>query len=219
MAECDKVCKYIDLPLQHASNAVLKRMKRPGTRQTLRRAARAASATARPGRRPPHHLHRRLPGRDRGRCRRALRVRRAITRSTTSASSPTPTRKARPRSGCADDVPARIKKARRDRVMGLQKRLVRPAAARRGSASAARVVVDGPSADHELVLRGRLATQAPDIDAGVYLTECDPSSYRGPGDFADGRASSAPADYDLIARPVGSSTSVTARAIILRFEA
>src|SRR3954451_1624131 len=32
MAECDKVCKYIDLPLQHASDAVLKRMKRPGTR-------------------------------------------------------------------------------------------------------------------------------------------------------------------------------------------
>ena len=28
-----KVCKYIDLPLQHASNPVLKRMKRPGTRQ------------------------------------------------------------------------------------------------------------------------------------------------------------------------------------------
>jgi ribosomal protein S12 methylthiotransferase RimO len=34
MAECEKVCNYIDLPLQHASNAVLKRMKRPGTRQT-----------------------------------------------------------------------------------------------------------------------------------------------------------------------------------------
>src|SRR3954471_8666707 len=33
MAECDKVCNYIDLPLQHASDAVLKRMKRPGTRQ------------------------------------------------------------------------------------------------------------------------------------------------------------------------------------------
>ena len=32
MAECEKVCKYIDLPLQHASNPVLKRMKRPGTR-------------------------------------------------------------------------------------------------------------------------------------------------------------------------------------------
>ena len=34
MAECEKVCKYIDLPLQHASNPVLKRMKRPGTRQS-----------------------------------------------------------------------------------------------------------------------------------------------------------------------------------------
>src|SRR5687768_16473314 len=32
MAESEKVCKYVDLPLQHASDAVLKRMKRPGTR-------------------------------------------------------------------------------------------------------------------------------------------------------------------------------------------
>src|SRR6266850_6406946 len=37
MAECDKVCNYIDLPLQHASNGVLTRMKRPGTRQTYDR--------------------------------------------------------------------------------------------------------------------------------------------------------------------------------------
>src|SRR5918999_585661 len=32
MAESEKVCKYVDLPLQHASDAVLRRMKRPGTR-------------------------------------------------------------------------------------------------------------------------------------------------------------------------------------------
>src|SRR6185503_17106347 len=32
MAESSKVCKYVDLPLQHASDPVLKRMKRPGTR-------------------------------------------------------------------------------------------------------------------------------------------------------------------------------------------
>src|SRR5438445_424597 len=37
MAECDKVCKYIDLPLQHASADVLKRMRRPGNRQTYDR--------------------------------------------------------------------------------------------------------------------------------------------------------------------------------------
>src|SRR3954470_4987635 len=33
LAECDKVCKYIDLPLQHGSDPVLRRMKRPGTRR------------------------------------------------------------------------------------------------------------------------------------------------------------------------------------------
>lgn len=37
IADLDKVVKYIDLPLQHASDAVLKRMKRPGTRQSYRR--------------------------------------------------------------------------------------------------------------------------------------------------------------------------------------
>jgi ribosomal protein S12 methylthiotransferase len=37
VASLDKVCKYIDLPLQHASDAVLKRMKRPGTRASYER--------------------------------------------------------------------------------------------------------------------------------------------------------------------------------------
>src|SRR6266542_4029936 len=37
MAECEKVCKYVDLPLQHASAGVLKRMRRPGNRKTYDR--------------------------------------------------------------------------------------------------------------------------------------------------------------------------------------
>src|SRR5437868_10268760 len=37
MADCDKVCNYIDLPLQHASDDVLKRMKRPGTARSYER--------------------------------------------------------------------------------------------------------------------------------------------------------------------------------------
>src|SRR5262249_55826229 len=37
MAECDKVCRYIDLPLQHASADVLRRMRRPGNRVTYDR--------------------------------------------------------------------------------------------------------------------------------------------------------------------------------------
>ena len=37
IADCDKVCKYIDLPLQHAADRVLKRMGRPGTRLSYER--------------------------------------------------------------------------------------------------------------------------------------------------------------------------------------
>jgi len=61
-------------------------------------------------------------------------------------------------------------------------------------------MIDGPSPDHELVVKARLSTQAPDIDASVFLTECDPSSFR-PGDFAEVEIVDS-RDYDLIGRPV-----------------
>jgi ribosomal protein S12 methylthiotransferase len=61
-------------------------------------------------------------------------------------------------------------------------------------------MVDGPSGEHDLVLKGRLACQAPEIDASVYLTECDPSAYAG-GDVVEVEIAGT-ADYDLIARPV-----------------
>jgi ribosomal protein S12 methylthiotransferase len=61
------------------------------------------------------------------------------------------------------------------------------------------MVVDGPSSDHELVLKGRLMSQAPEIDPSVFLTECDPSSFR-PGDFVEVEITGA-REYDLIVRP------------------
>ena len=197
IAECEKVCKYIDLPLQHASNAVLKRMKRPGTRQTY-----DALLT---------RIRERVPGV-------ALRTTFIVgfpgeadadveelcgfvgdhafdhvgvfTYSHEEGTSAF---------GFDDDVPAREKTARRNRVMSLQKRLVTTRQrARIGERT--RVIVDGPSGDHDLVLRARLATQAPDIDASVFLTECDPSTLA-PGDLAKVELVGA-RGYDFIARPV-----------------
>src|SRR5262249_18792747 len=98
----------------------------------------------------------------------------------------------------ADDVGARTKTARRSRVMGLQKTLVKRRQKGR-IGERARIGVDGPSAGHALVLKGRLMTQAPDIDASVFLTDCAPSSYRA-GDFAQVEIVGA-RDYDLVARP------------------
>jgi len=197
MADCDKVCNYIDLPLQHASNAVLKRMKRPGTRQRYDRLLTRIRA--------------RVPG--------------VALRTTFIAGFPGETESdvdelrafisdhafdhvgvftyshehGTSAFDLDDDVPARVKAARRAGVMALQKQLVRKRLTGRVG-ERARVLVDGPSAEHELVLRARLATQAPDIDASVFLTDCDPSAYRA-GEFAEVEIVEA-RDYDLVARPV-----------------
>ena len=98
-----------------------------------------------------------------------------------------------------DDVPPRDKTSRRRPGHG-------PAEAA-GAAAAAPPGRRACAAPHRRPVRrarpgaeGRLASQAPDIDASVYLTECDPSSYR-PGDFVEVAIVGA-RDYDLIARPV-----------------
>ena len=196
MAECEKVCKYIDLPLQHASNPVLKRMKRPGTRQKYddllgRIRSRVPGVALRttfivgfPGETAGDFEE--LCGFVRDQAFDHVGVFTYSHEEGTSAYA------------LHDDVPARVKTTRRNRVMGLQKRLVgRRQRARVGEL--ARVLVDGPASDHELVVKARLATQAPDIDASVYLTECDPSTYA-PGQFAEVEIVGA-RGYDLIARP------------------
>ena len=58
-----------------------------------------------------------------------------------------------------------------------------------------RVMVDGPSPEHGLVLRGRLESQAPDIDSCVYLTDADPEAAR-PGQLLDGTIVGS-REYDL----------------------
>jgi ribosomal protein S12 methylthiotransferase len=98
-----------------------------------------------------------------------------------------------------DDVPARIKRQRRNALMRLQKRLVQQAQRRR-IGERVRVMVDGPSPEHGLVVRGRLTSQAPEIDSCVYLTEADPEAVR-PGQFLDGTIVGS-RDYDLVVQPL-----------------
>ncbi|MGE0864670.1 MAG: hypothetical protein AB7P34_12285, partial [Vicinamibacterales bacterium] len=63
-----------------------------------------------------------------------------------------------------------------------------------------RLVVDGASPEHVLVLLGRLPGQAPEIDPVVYLTDCDPSAFP-MGSFLDVEIVGAEG-YDLVARPL-----------------
>jgi ribosomal protein S12 methylthiotransferase len=98
-----------------------------------------------------------------------------------------------------DDVPAATKKKRQERWMARQREIVTVRQqARLGERS--RLVVDGASSEHELVLQGRLPGQAPEIDPVVYLTDCDPSAISR-GSFIDVEIVGAEA-YDLVARPL-----------------
>jgi ribosomal protein S12 methylthiotransferase len=80
-----------------------------------------------------------------------------------------------------DDVPAAVKKRRRHALLTRQKRVV-AALQRARKGQTVDVLVDGVSPEHELVLRGRLEGQAPDIDSQVYLSDCDPAQHA-PGDL------------------------------------
>jgi ribosomal protein S12 methylthiotransferase len=100
--------------------------------------------------------------------------------------------------GLPDDVPARVKRQRQSRLMGLQKRIVSQAQQRR-IGSEVRLLIDGPSSEHDLVIRARLEGQAPDIDPMVYLTDCDPSELTA-GTFIRAEIVGS-REYDLIARP------------------
>ena len=103
--------------------------------------------------------------------------------------------------GFDDDVPAAVKRKRQAGVMRLQKGIVERAHRQR-IGKRVRMVVDGPSAEHELVLRGRLQGQAPDIDPVVYLTDCDPSSLT-TGQFIEADIVGS-RGYDLLVRPAAS---------------
>jgi ribosomal protein S12 methylthiotransferase len=107
--------------------------------------------------------------------------------------------------GLEDDVPSAVKRRRQSRLMQAQKRHVgRAQTGRMGQQ--VRLLVDGPSDEHELVLRARLEGQAPDIDPVVYLTDCDPAAIA-PGTFIDAQIVGCEG-YDLLARPLSVTTSV-----------
>ncbi len=197
MAESEKVCKYVDLPLQHAAPGVLKRMRRPGTGTTYRRlldrirtrvpgaALRTTLMVGFPGETPDEFADLASFVRD-------VRFDH-VGVFTYSHEEGTSAHRLR------DDVSARVKRQRRNAIMGLQQRLVR-AAQRRRLGERVRVMVDGPSPEHGLVLRGRLESQAPEIDSCVYLTGADPQAVH-PGEFLIATIVGS-RDYDLLVEPL-----------------
>lgn len=89
-------------------------------------------------------------------------------------------------------VPYRVKKSRFDKLMRLQRR-IHKAKLKSMIGQVHEAIVEGPSEEHPLLLKGRLWSQAPDIDGVTYLSSERPLT---PGQLVRVRIDSAH-DYDL----------------------
>jgi len=163
--ESEKICRYIDMPLQHASATVLKSMLRGGSRASLTRMIQRIRRSI-PGVTLRTTFIVGFPGetgsdfRELGDfCREMEFDRMGVF--TYSDEEDTHAFGLRPK------VSARDAKARRRVLMEQQAKI----AARKNSELVGkefRIIIDGPSTESDMLLQGRLESQAPEID-GVCL--------------------------------------------------
>ena len=194
MAAEEKVVKYVDIPLQHASEPVLRRMKRPTGRGNLLGMVERIRARV-PGVAIRTSFIVGFPGETEADFEALLRFVEAgefesVGVFTFSDEEGTTS------FGLPDRVPPRVKEGRRRRLMARQKRI----SARRNRGRVGErleVLVEGVHPETELLLRGRLASQAPEIDGQVLINDGTAE----PGRFVTCEITAAHA-YDLVGRIV-----------------
>jgi ribosomal protein S12 methylthiotransferase len=189
-----KVCSYIDVPLQHTHDEMLKSMKRQETEGGVRKmleevrlkipdvALRTTFITGFPGETETHFKHTL-----RFLCEMEFDHVGIFTYSdeegTTAYDYP-------------GRVPEEVKEERKNILMEFQKDIaLRKNRERLGKIES--VLVEGFDPQENYLMTGRLTSQAPDIDGQVLLQKCEAE----PGEIISAQIKQV-ADYDLIAEPV-----------------
>jgi ribosomal protein S12 methylthiotransferase len=212
-----RLVKYMDMPLQHASRNVLARMKRGSSGAAFLRLIERARATI-PGLMLRTSFITGYPGETEADFRELCDFVRAAEFDWMGVFAYSDVDNAES-FALGDKVDAEVIAERRDRLMALQ----RPISARRLRRLVGRKVtalVEGPSADTELVWEARLGGMAPEIDGKIYLSDLEPAVTAMPamndrdenGARAQGRAARAgdmvtveiteSHDYDVVGRVV-----------------
>lgn len=194
VARIDNVVKYIDVPLQHSHDFMLKHMKRQETEDSVRKmigqlrqtipgvALRTTFITGFPGETEEYFQH-------------LIDFVNAVEFDHVGvfAYSDEPGTTA---FDYADKVDPEVGEARREALMAAQKEIViRKNQARIGQTHPA--LVEGLDEEDGILMLGRLPFQGPEVDGQVILEECDAE----PGDIVPVRITGA-LDYDLVATPV-----------------
>jgi ribosomal protein S12 methylthiotransferase len=200
-----KIVKYLDMPLQHSSDRLLKAMKRGRSSQFLRDLLAKLRARV-PGIALRTSLIVGLPGETGDDFEDLLRFveEQRFERLGVFEFSP---EEGTPAAEMGGQVPEAVKRARYDRVMELQQGISR-AHQRALIGRRLEVLVEGRAEETEHLLAGRHAQQAPEIDGLTYVNE----GVAFPGEIVTVEVTDA-SDYDLVARVVARDPAGPARAL------
>ena len=198
IADHDNICSYIDVPLQHASPAVLKRMKRGGGAEIFLRSIEKMRRTI-PGLTLRTSFIVGFPGETENEFEELCQFVRAAEFDWMGAFGYSDQEGA---SAFSHDekLPAREIEHRRRHLMQIQRRISK----RRKKALVGKefeLLLEGPSEESEFLLQARTPMHAPEIDGKVYVNDAPETLQPQAGEFYRCQITEAH-DYDLVARIV-----------------
>ncbi|HZM87274.1 MAG TPA: 30S ribosomal protein S12 methylthiotransferase RimO [Blastocatellia bacterium] len=198
MANRPNVCKYFDIPLQHASRRVLQRMRRGGNREAYQRlierirervpsvAVRTTFIVGFPGEREEDFQE-------------LLDFVKVVEFDRVGVFTYSDEENS-PAFELDEKVDTAIARKRERILMTEQSRISRRKN-RSLVGSRVRVLLEGTSRESDLLLEGRMESQAPEIDGSVLINDVPEDTRPQPGDFVTVEVTEAH-DYDLIGRVV-----------------
>jgi len=197
MADEEKICKYLDIPIQHFDDKVLVAMNRRGTSEDIRTTIETLRKKV-PGIALRTSLIVGFPGETEAAFKRLLAFVKEAEFEHLGVFAYSPEEGT---AACEFDrrVPSDTAAERMEKIMSVQAK-ISLRKTRKLIGSKQRVLIDGME---DMMLIGRLGTQAPEIDGVVYLSETEAS----PGEFVDVTITDA-TEYDLVgtARSVATET-------------
>ena len=198
LADEPKAVKYLDIPLQHASQNVLRLMKRGGNRASLER------LIERVRHRVPNIAVRTtfitgFPGETEDDFQELLAFVKNVEFDRLGVFTYSD-EEGTPAFNLPNKVNPKIAKRRRDQLMNEQARISRRKNRARVGETV-RVLFEGESNESELLWQGRMETQAPDIDGCVLINDAPEDLIPRPGELVNVLITKAQA-YDLVGRIV-----------------
>jgi ribosomal protein S12 methylthiotransferase len=196
IAEEPKAVNYLDMPLQHASQNVLKLMKRGGNRKSLERLIERVRT------RVPNIAVRTtfitgFPGETEADFEELMGFIRNVEFDRVGVFTYSD-EEGTPAFDLGEKVPHRTAARRRTSLMKAQSRISKKRNKQRVGETV-RVLFEGESKESELLWQGRMETQAPDIDGCVLINDVPDGLLPAEGDFVNVEITAAH-EYDLIGR-------------------